>query len=88
MAGIGARFGRTTLGGFGSQSAAPGLKSAREAAGLTLGELSQRTGYPVQTLAALEGGLVVRMTEVSRVAAALGVDPAVLRGDKTEKGTS
>ncbi len=63
----------------GARSAAPGLRQAREAAGVTQAELAAKTGWSVQALAALEGGAVVSMTEVSRVAAALGVDPAALR---------
>ncbi len=71
---------RGSLYGRGARSAAPGLRKAREAAGLSQQELAEKTGYSVQIIAALEAGAVVRMTEVSRVASALGVAPQELRG--------
>ncbi len=70
-----------SLSGRGARCAAPGLRRAREAAGVSREELAEKTGYTVQTLAALEDGETVHRMNVSRIAAALGVDPALLRGE-------
>lgn len=72
---------RGDLEGRGGQCKAPGLRPAREAAGVTLQELAEKTGYGTGQLAAIEGGEMVHRLCVSRIAATLGVDPALLRGE-------
>ncbi len=65
----------------GAECQAPGLRQAREAAGLSQAELAERVGcYTTGQLNAIEQGQVVPCVAVSRIAAALGVDPAMLRG--------
>ncbi len=67
----------------GGRCRAPGLRQAREAAGVTQAELAEKTGYSTSLLNALEGGggKTVHRMVVSRIAAVLGVDPALLRGE-------
>jgi transcriptional regulator with XRE-family HTH domain len=51
---------------------APGLEAARVAAGLTIAELAQRTGYPVSVIQALEAGGSAHTNTISRLAANIG----------------
>lgn len=60
---------------------APGLRWAREAAGMTLEQLAEKAGYSVGVVADIEDGKIVHRMVVSRLAGVLGADPAVLRGE-------
>jgi ribosome-binding protein aMBF1 (putative translation factor) len=72
---------RGDLEGRGGQCHAPGLREAREAAGVTLEELAETTGYTPGQLRSIEDGQRVHRMVVSRISAALGVDHALLRGE-------
>lgn len=64
-----------------AQCEAPGLRWAREAAGMTLEQLAERAGYTAAVVADIEDGKIVHRMVVSRLAGVLGADPAVLRGE-------
>jgi hypothetical protein len=68
--------GRGALEGRGGQCRAPGLPAAREAAGMTLEEPTERTGYGIGLLGSIEEGQMVHRMAVSRIAGVLGADPA------------
>ena len=61
---------------------APGMKEAREAAGLSLAVLAGLTGYPADLLAKIEAGDVpVPRITTSRISAVLGVETPLVRGE-------
>ncbi len=63
-------------------AAAPGMKEAREAAGLSLAELAELTNYPPDLLRKIEAGNVpVPRVTTSRISAALGVEHVAVRGE-------
>ncbi len=63
-------------------SAAPGLKAAREAQGVTLEGLAEFTGYAVAHLRTIEeDGQTVPRIVTSRISAVLGVEHLDVRGE-------
>ena len=61
---------------------APGMKEAREAAGVSLSELSEMTGYSSDLLRKIEAGDVpVPRITTSRISAVLGVETPLVRGE-------
>jgi len=64
---------------------APGLRAAREAAGLTVEELGERCGYGAGVVAALEAGGTAHSQTISRIAANTG--PHDLRRIRDEGGS-
>jgi transcriptional regulator with XRE-family HTH domain len=61
-----------------STRATPGLRYLRTSRALTQAELAERAGLRRSTIARLEGGQEARMHTLSRLAKALGVEPAEL----------
>jgi predicted transcriptional regulator len=62
---------------------APGMKEAREAAGLSLAELAELTNYPPDLLAKIEAGDVpVPRITTSRISAALATEHTKVRGER------
>ncbi len=62
---------------------APGMQAAREAAGLSLAELSEMTGYSSDLLAKIEAGNVpVPRITTSRISAALATEHTKVRGER------
>ncbi len=62
---------------------APGLKAAREAAGVTLEALAELVGYPADYLRRMEDeGLTAPRIVTSRLSAVLGVEHTVIRGEQ------
>jgi ribosome-binding protein aMBF1 (putative translation factor) len=69
-------------------AAAPGMKDAREAAGVSLAELAELTNYPVGLLAEIEAGNVpVPRLTTSRISAALGAEHVAVRGEGPQEVT-
>lgn len=76
------RYGsREQMEGSGAHCQAPGLRRAREAAGMTQAQLAEKVGYTAGVVAEIEEGRIVHRIVVSRLAATLGADPARLRGE-------
>ena len=61
-----------------STRATPSLRHLRTSRALTQAELAARAGVRRSTIARLEGGREARMHTLSRLAKALGVEPAEL----------
>ncbi len=62
---------------------APGLREAREAAGVSVEALSELTGYPVDFLRRMEDeGQTAPRVVTSRISAVLGVEHAKVRGEQ------
>ena len=61
-----------------STRATPSLRHLRTSRALTQAELAERAGVRRSTIARLEGGREARMHTLSRLAKALGVEPAEL----------
>jgi ribosome-binding protein aMBF1 (putative translation factor) len=69
-------------------AAAPGMKEAREAAGVSLGELAELTNYPVDLLRKIEAGNVpVPRITTSRISAALATEHTAVRGEGPQEVT-
>ena len=69
-------------------AAAPGLKAAREARGVTLEALAQLTGYPLEHLRKIEeDGQVAPRIVTSRISAVLGVEHLGVRGEQPSEVT-
>ncbi len=67
---------------------APGLREAREAAGVSVEALSELTGYPADFLRRMEdeGQTAPRMA-TSRISAVLGVEHTAVRGEGPQEVT-
>jgi transcriptional regulator with XRE-family HTH domain len=71
-----------------SYAPAPGMREAREAAGMSLEELAAQTGYPAYVLAELERGTRPAPRIVtSRISAVLGATTVDVRGAWSENVT-
>jgi transcriptional regulator with XRE-family HTH domain len=69
-------------------AAAPGLKEAREAAGVTLEGLAELTGYPADFLQRMENeGQTAPRVVTSRISAVLGVEHVAVRGEGPQEVT-
>ncbi len=67
---------------------APGMKEAREAAGVSLAELSEMTGYSSDLLAKIEAGDVpVPRITTSRISAVLATEHTKVRGEQAGQVT-
>ncbi len=67
---------------------APGMRTAREAAGVSLAELSEMTNYPVDLLAKIEAGdLPVPRLTTSRISAVLATEHTAVRGEEAGQVT-
>jgi len=64
-------------------AAAPGMKDAREAAGLSLAALAELTNYPPDLLRKIEAGdLPVPRVTTSRISAVLATEHTKVRGER------
>ncbi len=87
------RYTRANPGSAGPDSpqlyaAAPGMKEAREAQGVTLEALSELTGYPVDFLRRMEDeGQTAPRVVTSRISAVLGVEHTAVRGEGPQEVT-
>jgi predicted transcriptional regulator len=62
---------------------APGMKEARESAGVSLAELAELTNYPPDLLAKIEAGDVpVPRVTTSRISAVLATEHTAVRGEQ------
>ena len=69
-------------------AAAPGLKAAREARGVTLEALAELAGYPADYLRRMEDeGQTAPRIVTSRLSAVLGVEHTVVRGEQSSEVT-
>ena len=67
---------------------APGMKDAREAAGVSLAELAELTGYSSDLLAKIEAGdLPVPRLTTSRISAVLATEHTAVRGEGPQEVT-
>jgi len=67
---------------------APGMQAAREAAGVSLAELSEMTGYSSDLLAKIEAGNVpVPRITTSRISAVLATEHTAVRGEGPQEVT-